>query len=137
MANQSRRRSASASDARTRARTADAYLEVAKLVLLEDKRVDMPGVAAGLAVLAGIAASDAICASRHGEIPRGEDHRSAADLLRTATPDGARLAAVLSRLVDLKDEAHYGVTVVPIAKARNAVRWAEQLTSRARDEVER
>lgn len=114
-----------------------AYLEVAELVLTEDTSLEMPAVAAGLAVLAGIAASDAICAARLGEIPRGEDHRSAADILRTATPDGAKLATVLRRLVDLKDQAHYGVTVVPIAKARDAVRWAEQLTSRAQDEVER
>jgi hypothetical protein len=106
-------------------------------VLLEDKRVEMPGVAAGLAVLAGIAASDAICASRTGRIPRGEDHRSATDLLRSATPDGTKPASALTRLVDLKDEAHYGVTVVPMTKARSAVRWAEQLVSRAREEAER
>ncbi|MFM7146391.1 MAG: hypothetical protein ACKOW5_08670 [Actinomycetales bacterium] len=39
-----------------------AYLEVAELVLAEDARSEMSAVATGLAVLAGIAASDAICA---------------------------------------------------------------------------
>lgn len=54
-------------------------------------RVEMPGVAAGLAVLAGIAAADAVCAARLGRIHRGDDHRGAADLLRQAVPDGKTL----------------------------------------------
>lgn len=49
---------------RPRLRSAEAYLEVADLVLGEKGRVEMPGVAAGLAVLAGIAGADVICAVR-------------------------------------------------------------------------
>lgn len=60
MAKASRTRPASRQDARTRLRTAQAYLEVADLVLAEEKRSEMPGVAAALAVLAGIAAPRAI-----------------------------------------------------------------------------
>ncbi len=122
--------------ARVRQQTAAAYLEVAYAVL-GDSRGAMPGVAAGLAVLAGIAASDAICATGLGQIHRGDDHRAAADLLAGAVPDGKKLAATFKRLIDVKDEAHYGLTFVPTAKARNAVRWATTLVDRAQAEVER
>jgi len=94
-------------------------------------------VAAGLAVLAGIAASDAICCARLRSRHRGDDHRKAADLLETAVPDGAKLSASFARLLDVKDEAHYGVIVVSPRKARNAVGWAASLVARAGDEVER
>ena len=106
--------------------------------MLDEKgRVEMPGVAAGLAVLAGIAGSDAICARRLGQIHRGEDHRAAAALLEQATPDGKKLASTFLRLVDIKDEAHYGLLIVASHKARSAVRWAHRLVDRAREELER
>ena len=132
-----RTRAATAEDARTRLRTATAYLDVAELVLDDRDRVEMPGVAAGLAVLAGIAGSDALCARRLGEIHRGEDHRSAAALLQQATPDGKKLAATFQRLVDIKDEAHYGLILVAPRRARDAVRWAAQIVTRAAEELER
>jgi hypothetical protein len=123
-------------DARHRGRSARAYIDVGELVLDEDDGA-MPGVAAGLAVLAGIAASDAICAARVQLIHRGDDHRGAAQLLAQATPDGPRLAATFKRLIDLKDEAHYGLTLVSVSKARTAVRWARTLVTRANEELER
>jgi hypothetical protein len=131
-----RTRAATVVDARARLGVAQAYLEVAELVLDDKDRIEMPGVAAGLAVLAGIAASDAICARRIGAIHRGDDHRAAAELLRTATPDGNKLAATFQRLIDMKDEAHYGVTMVSAQRARSAVRWASQLVARAQDVIE-
>ena len=137
MARPQRVRSASGADARVRLRSAAAYLEVAELVLSERDRVEMPGVAAGLAVLAGIAASDAICAARSGSIHRGEDHRAAADLLREAVHDGKKLAATFQRLIDIKDEGHYGLTIVSAQRARSAVRWAGQMLARAQEEVGR
>lgn len=129
-------READHQDARTRARTAGAYLEVAELVLADDS-AEMPGVAAGLAVLAGIAASDAICARRLGLIHRGDDHRAASGLLATATPDGPKLSQTFRRLIDVRDEAHYGLTLVPAGKARDTVRWAQTLVARAAQELER
>lgn len=132
----SRTAACTAADARARLQTARPYLEVAELVLGEKERDEYLNVAAGLAVLAGIAASDSSCArlrSRH----RGDDHRGAADLLRTATPDGASLSRTLLRLLDLKDEAHYGVMVVAARRARDAVRWAATLVDRAGQETER
>lgn len=137
MAKHPRTRTASLLDARVRLRSAQAYLEVADLILSERDRVEMPGVAAGLAVLAGIAAGDAMCTARLGRIHRGDDHRGAAELLREAVPDGKKVAATFQRLIDLKDEAHYGFTIVSAQRARNAVRWAAQLVSRAQEELER
>jgi hypothetical protein len=123
-------------EARQRLAFASACMEVAELVL-DDTTAAMPGVSAGLAVLAGIAASDAICAVRLGQIHRGESHREASTLLRGATPDGKTLAATLLKLLDVKDEAHYGVIVVPSRKAKDAVRWARTLTVRANEELGR
>jgi hypothetical protein len=127
---------ATAGDARTRLTAAAAYLDVAELVL-DDDSAGMPGVAAGLAVLAGVAASDAICARNLKQIHRGDDHREAADLLETATPDGRALARTFRKLIDLKDESHYGLTLVSRTRARNAVRWATTLVDEARRQVQR
>jgi hypothetical protein len=126
-----------AADAQSRLRTARAYLEVSGLVLSERDRDEHLNVSAGLAVLAGIAASDSICCVRLRSRHRGDDHRGAADLLRRATPDGPELAVTLLRLLDLKDEAHYGVLVVSARKARDAHRWATRLVERAAQETER
>lgn len=134
MARDRRTRAATAEDGRARLRIASAYLEVADLVLDDRARAEMPGVAAGLAVLAGIAASDAICARRLAQIHRSDNHRAAADLLRSATPDGSKLAATFLRLIDMKDEAHYGITMVSTQRARSAVRWASLLVARAQEE---
>jgi hypothetical protein len=125
------------SDARTRLRASAAYYEVAELVLDEQQPDEYLSVAAGLAVLAGIAAADCICCVRLGRRHRSEDHRRAAELLRGAVPDGAALATQLIRLLEIKDAAHYGVVLVTPRKARNALRWAGALVTRARDEVER
>ena len=125
------------SEARTRLRTAQAYLDVANPVLNERDRDEYLNVSAGLSVLAGIAASDAICCIRLRRLHRGDDHRSAAVLLSSATPDGAELAKYLLRLLDLKDAAHYGVMVLSSRKACDALRWAARLADRAQQESER
>jgi len=137
MASSARTAQCGIAEARTRLRTARAYLEVAALVLDECDRDEYLNVSAGLAVLAGIAASDTICCARLRVRHRGDDHRGAADLLRRATPDGAELAAALLRLLDLKDAAHYGVMIVAASKARDAHRWATRLVERAGEEAER
>jgi hypothetical protein len=67
-------------------------VETADLVIDESTRTEFANVAAGLAVLAGVAASDAICCVRLGKRHRGEDHRGAATLLAEAVPDGRKLA---------------------------------------------
>lgn len=137
MPQKSRTAPCGAAEGRARLRTAQAYREVAKSVLDERDRDEYLNVAAGLAVLSGIAASDAICCVRLGCRHRRDDHRGAAKLLRTATPDGAELAKALLRLLDLKDAAHYGMMVVASRKARDALRWSASLVDRAREESER
>jgi hypothetical protein len=112
-------------------------MQVAELVLDEQGRDEFLNVSAGLAVLAGVAASDAICATRLGKIPRGQDHRDAAKLLEQAVANGRSLAQTFLRLIDMKDEAHYGVFVVAPRRARDAVKWARRLVEAAQAEVER
>lgn len=124
-------------EARTRFATAAAYLEVAELVLGEASEGEFSSVAAGLAVLAGIAASDAICCARLKQRHRGNNHSEAAELLESATSDGKSLATTLLRLLDIKDAAHYGVVTVAPSKAVDAVKWAARLVRSAQTEVER
>jgi hypothetical protein len=126
-----------AAEARARLGTARAYLDVALRVMDEPARAEYLNVAAGLSVLAGIAASDAICGIRLGRIHRGDDHLGAQDLLKQATQDGSKLASQLGRLLSLKDAAHYGVQVVSTRNATDAIKWAERLLERAREESER
>jgi hypothetical protein len=126
-------------EAKQRAAIASAYLETAESIMAErtDLRDANLSVAAGTAVLAGIAAADAICGFRLGKIHRGEDHRGAADLLRTATHDGKGLSVKLSRLLDVKGQAHYGMPFISGQQALSAVRAARALVLRAREETER
>jgi len=127
------------SDASKRAAIALAYLETAESVMAEraELKEEHLSVAAGAAVLAGIAASDSICGCRLGKIHRGEDHRGALDLLKSAIPDGREISGKLGRLLDIKDEAHYGIYVVSARRASDAVKWARILVARARQEIER
>lgn len=125
------------SEARTRLSVAQAYLEAARMVLKEHERDEYLSVATGNAVLAGIAASDSICCTRLGKMHRGPDHSRAADLLAIAVPDGKRLSQTLVRLLDLKDESHYGIVISSVRKARDAVKWAATLVARAQEELVR
>ena len=58
-------------------------------------------------------------------------------MLRSAVPDGKQLAAKLGRLLDVKDEAHYGIYFISVRKASDAVKVAGTLVRRAQTEVER
>lgn len=123
-------------EARRRVEQAAAYLLAAELAAGEPGAA-WPNVAAGNAVLAGIAASDAVCCFRLGERHRGENHREALTILARATPDGGRLAQTLERLLGIKDQSHYGADLVSPERARSAIRQAGRLLARARDELER
>jgi hypothetical protein len=124
-------------EAKSRLAVAEAYLEAAQMILKEHDRDAYLSVATGNAVLAGIAASDSICCARLGEMHRGSNHSGAADLLETAAADGPKLGLVLVRLLDAKDEAHYGVVLSSSRKARDSVKWAALLVTRAREEADR
>lgn len=117
--------------ARSRLQQAEAFAMAAELVLSDDTDTASPGVAASLAVLAGIAASDAACCAKLRKRPRGQDHAEATKLLRTVVPHGADMAKDLGRLLAAKDESHYGVTLVDRSKARRLLGYARRLTELA------
>ncbi|HWH32493.1 MAG TPA: hypothetical protein VNU01_07460 [Egibacteraceae bacterium] len=87
---------------------------VARLVIEDDTDAVAPGVAASLAVLAGIAASDAACCARLKVRARGTDHQEAVALLAGVEPHGKRMARDLDRILKRKDDAHYGLTLLPV-----------------------
>ncbi len=105
-----------------RLRTGQAYLQCSVLVFDEQGREEFLTVSAGLAVLAGIRGIRQHLLRPAHRRHRGDDHRGAAHLLETATPDGKALATTLLRLLDVKDAAHYGVNVVATRKARDALK---------------
>lgn len=131
--------SCSKDDARNRLKRAESFLLVADLVLGErvegpyqDDDINLSGVAAALAVLAGIAAADAACCHRLGARSRGQDHAQAVELARQVVPRGDDLAKDLDRLLDLKGNAHYGILGVSDGDARKAVEWARRACANAR-----
>jgi hypothetical protein len=111
-------------DARNRLRHAHKFADVAALTASEVDSVEYASVAASVAVLAGIAASDAACCKALGMRARGQDHREAAVLLAKVEPGGKKAAASLGRLLSLKDEAHYGLFDIGGSDLRAALRQA-------------
>jgi len=120
----------SASQAKTRLDHAELYLDVARLVIADETGSEAT-VATGNAVLAGIAAADAICCAAAGKRYRGADHREAADYLERVTGD-RKLGQALRDLADYKDGAHYGLSNVKTQRAKAATRRAETLVRAAR-----
>jgi len=118
----------SEADAQRRIGHARKFHEVAKLTSGE-KDTDYVSVSAALAVLAGIAASDAACCKALGRRSRGQDHHEAEDLLRQIEPGGKTAATALRRLVNLKDEAHYGFFDVSGQDLQAAIRQATKLVA--------
>ena len=110
-------------------------LHTAELVLEEPSTQGFSNVAAGTAVLAGIAASDSICCSRLRKLRQGQDHRGAVRLLEEATPDGKALAATLATATSRV----LPITAPPLSRADvplTSVKWARKLADRAREELE-
>lgn len=124
-------------DAATRLAHAQKFFDAAELVALEDTVPAALSVAAALAVLAGIAASDAACCAALGQRSRGQDHKQAEALVRQVEPGGADAGKALSRLLDLKDTAHYGLIHVSGANLKAALRQAGQLIEFATKVVQR
>jgi hypothetical protein len=114
-------------DAATRLRHARKFLEVAELAAGEGEDIEYASPATALAVLAGIAASDAACCKGLGRRARGQNHHEAAALLEQVTPGGKRAANSLSRLLNLKDEAHYGLFDVGGQHLKASLRQAADL----------
>jgi hypothetical protein len=118
-------------EAQVRLDQARAFLDVADLVGAEQNDLATPGVTTALAVLAGIAASDAACCAALGRRARGQDHREALTLLRQVAPEGPKMAQDLRRLLDVKDGAQYGMVYVTSQKAAAAVQQARRIVEAA------
>jgi hypothetical protein len=116
--------------ARTRLSAAEKFLEVAQTIEGEFDPA-FAGVAASLAILAGIAASDAACCQMLGRRSRGDSHYDAVQLLSEIS--GAQPAAeALRRLIGLKDEAQYGLRFISQENQKKALRQAALVLELAR-----
>jgi len=116
-------------ECRARRDQARAFLDVAELVLTEDRRE--AHLAGALAVLAGIAATDAISGLSLGKWSRGQDHALAVTLLGDVALRDTTLPIKLRRLLADKDAAHYSSTLVTVEKAKTMVRHAAALLAEA------
>lgn len=126
------------SDAQTRLMHAMKFLEVAEMVATDGDAIPASAsVAASLAVLAGIAASDAACCVGLGRRSRGRDHREAVALVQQVSPGGVEAAKHLDRLLVIKDTAHYGVIHVSGPELKSALRNAQALVKLAGDRLRR
>lgn len=106
------------------------FLETANEALtLHPERTN---VAVSNAVLAGIAAADAICGHRLGEAAKGEAHDEAARVLAEAGPDVQQPVNDLRRLLGLKTNSQYSPLVLTESTAADAIRWATRLVETMR-----
>lgn len=121
-------RAAERAEAVGRRRVAEKYFEVADIAATEGGAAI--NVTIGIAVLAGIAAGDAICIAGTGERYSGQDHGAAAELLGRV--DKA-LGDELRDLVDLKAQSHYGDTLLSERNRTRALRAAATLVTAARE----
>lgn len=120
----------SAGEARARLKEAVAYLEMADLHADSSSAAERK-VSGSNAILAGIAASDAICGLTLGERSSGEDHVQAVALLRRATHPATKAANSLKRLLTQKTPVQYGVQSVSAADSAQLARWARDVVAEA------
>lgn len=119
-----------AADAATRASHARAFMAAAELVdsLADDAGIESKANLLGsLAVLAGIAASDAICGASLGERAAGENHADAVVLLKRASPPADSSSAQLKRLLDAKTTTQYSPILIGDTKAADLLTAARRL----------
>lgn len=131
-----RTQSCDRNDVLNRLAQAESFLLAAELIIDDDSDDATPSVAASLAVLAGIAASDAASCARLGVRARGQSHAEAVELLGTVEPRGGDIAKDLQRLLNRKDDSQYGVAFVSASEASRMVGWAKRLLGHARRAVE-
>ena len=125
-------------EARAKLQRAEKFLEAARFITDEpEPDADFVSAAAALCVLAGISASDGACCKALGRRSRGDDHHDAEKLLEEITPGGKSAANALRRLLNLKDEAHYGFYNVGSKDLERATRQADIVIGFARDVLSR
>lgn len=132
-----RTQNCSRENALSRLQQAESFVEVADMVITgTENDVATPGVAAALAVLAGIAAADAACCAKLKMRPRGQDHKEAVPMLATVHPHGPQMSKDLGRLLRRKDDARYGLHLLGQRDAEKMVDWAKRIVGNARKVVE-
>lgn len=104
--------------------------QVAEIAATEDGTA--VNVAVGVAVLAGIAAGDAICISATGERYSGPDHSAAADLLGRVDREMGKKLRVL---IGMKPGSHYGDSLLNADQRDRAIKAAQDLVKAAKDRV--
>lgn len=114
-------------EATTRLAQAQKFMEVAELVDSEEEIPESVSCAAALAVLCGIAAADAACCKALGKRSRSQNHHDAEALLEQIHPGGKTAAANLRRLINEKDNAHYGLSNVGKKTQMTLMRQAQKL----------
>ncbi len=105
-------------------------LELAELAAASNAEESV-NAAAGNAVLAAVAASDALCCRYLGRRPRRQDHGAAAQLLAVISPNGKELARHLTAALAIKDAAHYGSAFLTASRLKAAMRAATRLVEAA------
>ena len=132
-----RTRNCDGATARERLKAAESYFQAAGLIEEWNDGDDRyrPNSMISNYVLAGIAASDAICSFALGEHSQGDDHRAAIRLVEKVTPGGRDLSRALGALLALKTEAGYGARPLTGEQAKKARRSAETLVQAARERV--
>ena len=73
------------------------------------------------------AVADAACCVSLGRRARGQDHRDAERIVADVPGVGADMAKALRRLLNLKDDAHYGMLYVSHANTTVALRGGRRL----------
>lgn len=114
-----------------RARLKEAHLYLSAAELLDSGGAAENKVAGSNAILAGIAAADAICGLVLGERSAGEDHGQAINLLKRATHPSTKAANSLTRLLTQKTPVQYGADAISANDAANLIKWARDIVHEA------
>lgn len=119
-------------DALTRAKHARGFVSAAEIITefadeIGDEAVST--VVSSLAVLAGIAAADAICGVTLKQRSSSDDHAEAVRMLATISPRGKDYARDLRRLVASKSGVQYSPRLVSPAVARDLTKYARRLVN--------
>lgn len=110
-------------ETKTRANQARAFLAAAALHA-DDGDPANANVSASMSVLAGIAASDAICGHALKKCSQSENHAEAVVLLSTVSNSASRR---LKALLSAKSTSEYGTSYVTSARTRELLSQAKRL----------
>lgn len=116
-------------EVQVRCQHAHSFLAAAKLVKEfgpDEDLVDVANTIGSLAVLAGIAAADAIAGAALGVRSASKNHGEAVALLKSVN-GAAKFAPHLARLVDSKTEAQYAPALLTAARAESLLIAAQRL----------